>query len=505
MTHSDRLWDLALDQPGSASLQTLRKSLVFTAIILAVTIAVMAFRDVQLAAYPQFATFHAGFVLVVDGIVAFLLFGQFAYRRQLAYAILGVAYLFSALVVLPFLLSFPGALQAEGVVVGGSQSSIWIWHVWHIGFPLIVALALLVHERAPGRIVAQRRVLPMIGGAVAVAVVLAAIVALVVIMFHARLPVMIMPDRVPLTSNFYLGGGIALAATVLALALAVWSGRRRAVLHVWLAVALTAFLGDVVASMTSSGRYTVGWYFGRVESMAAAGILLLVFLSEINHLYYKLGATVGDLFVANRKLSALIGEKGALVAELRLREEKIRQLAYFDPVTELPNRRMLMDRLSHDMGQGARLGHSTALLFLDLDKFKSINDRFGHEAGDALLHQVAERLIGCVRSGDTVSRLGGDEFVVVLPQIAHPDEAIAVAEKVIHALGEPMTVAGRRLDITASIGIALSPPGVKQDPVELLARADAAMYAAKKAGRNGYSFGGEPVDDGPPPRTPGHA
>jgi diguanylate cyclase (GGDEF)-like protein len=241
----------------------------------------------------------------------------------------------------------------------------------------------------------------------------------------------------------------------------------------------------------------MSWYGGRVESMVAAGVLLLVFLAGINRLYFKLGETVGDLFVANRRLAALIGEKDALLAELQRREEEIRQLAYYDLVTELPNRRMLMDRLSHDLAQGNRQGHSTAVLFLDLDKFKAVNDQFGHEAGDALLHEVGTRLSHCVRNSDTVSRLGGDEFVIVLAQIAHPDDAVSAAEKIINALSEPVTIAGQSLRVTTSIGIAIAPPSPRQDAAAVLARADLAMYAAKKAGRNCFRFVDESGQAGP--------
>lgn len=469
VTDSDRQWGLMLDQPGSAGPATLRHGVGFAAIIIAATIVVVSFRHAQLGAFPQFSTFHAGFVFVVDSIVAFLLFGQFAYHRQSSYAILGAAYLFSALVVIPFLFTFPGAFKAEGVVIGGSQSSIWIWHAWHILFPLIVALSLLAHERAAGRIVAVKRVVPYIGWAAAAAAMLALLVAVAVIVFHDRLPVLITPDRVPLTSTFYVVAGIAAVATASSLALALRAARRRSVLHLWLAVALTAFLGDVVANGTSTGRYTVGWYFGRVESMVAAAILLLVFLGEINRLYHRLGATL---------------------TELQGREKEIRRMAYFDPVTDLPNRRLLMDRLNHDLAQANRHGHSTALLFLDMDKFKQVNDEFGHEAGDKLLREVGLRVSRCVRSGDTVSRLAGDEFVIVLPEIAHAHDAQSTAEKVIGVLAEPMTIAGHPLELTTSIGIAIATPDAELSAPELLARADAAMYAAKKAGRNQYCFAG---------------
>jgi diguanylate cyclase (GGDEF)-like protein len=167
-------------------------------------------------------------------------------------------------------------------------------------------------------------------------------------------------------------------------------------------------------------------------------------------------------------------------------------------VTELPNRRMLMDRLSHDLAQGGRLGHSTAVLFLDLDRFKAINDQFGHDVGDQLLREVGARLTRCVRSSDTVARLGGDEFVIVLPQIAHTDDAVSAAEKVLAILGQPVTLAGQPFDVTLSIGIAIAAPGIAQDAAGLLARADAAMYAAKQAGRNCFRFGDESGYRSPP-------
>lgn len=176
MNESDTEWELSLDRPGSAGPATLRSSALLAAVIIVSTIAVVAFRHIQLAAYPQFATFHASIVLVVDGIVAFLLFGQFAYRPLLFYAILAGAYLFSAVVVIPFLLTFPGAFKAEGVVIGAAQSSIWIWHAWHIVFPLHIMLSLLAHHHFAGQLVSARRVAPCIGVAVGAAILLALLV-----------------------------------------------------------------------------------------------------------------------------------------------------------------------------------------------------------------------------------------------------------------------------------------------------------------------------------------
>lgn len=488
MPDLNRYLDLALDQPGSAGPRTLRLSAAFAALIVVVMIAMVIFREAQLGAFPQFVTVHAVFVLVVDSIVAYLLFAQFFYRRQFSYTLLGAAYLFSALIVIPFLFAFPGALAADSVLIGGPQSAIWLWHAWHMLFPLFVGLALLAHARSAGRKVARKQVGPTIGWIVASTTALAMLISIVATAFHDRLPVLLAAGPQPLTPAFYAAGGIAAVLTLWALGLAMRAGRSRSVLHIWLAVALLAFFGDVVASLMSTGRYSMSWYGGRVESMVAAGVLLLVFLAGINRLYFKLGETVGDLYAANRQLAALIGEKDTLLAELQRREDEIRQLAYYDLVTELPNRRMLMDRLSHDLARGSRQGHSTAVLFLDLDKFKAVNDQFGHESGDALLREVGTRLSQCVRSSDTVSRLGGDEFVIVLAQIAHPDDAVSAAEKVIQALSEPVTIAGQQLRVTTSIGIAIAPPNSWQDAAAVLARADLAMYNAKKAGRNCFRF-----------------
>ena len=185
-------------------------------------------------------------------------------------------------------------------------------------------------------------------------------------------------------------------------------------------------------------------------------------------------------------MSDAVDDKERLLAELRSTEERVRKLAYYDVVTELPNRWLLMERLHQALVQGERYRHSTAVLFMDLDNFKRINDTLGHDMGDALLHAVGRCLSRCIRSGDTASRLGGDEFVVVLPEIAQQHDAVIVAEKVIAALNEPLDVMGHHLHVTTSVGIATHTPHDGFDAGELLRRADIAMYAAKKSGRNRY-------------------
>jgi len=168
-------------------------------------------------------------------------------------------------------------------------------------------------------------------------------------------------------------------------------------------------------------------------------------------------------------------------------ERRLAYLAQFDPLTGLANRTLLADRFSQMIVQAKRRGDPLSVLFIDLDDFKLVNDRLGHAAGDALLCQVALRLQTAVRTGDTVARISGDEFAVVLADLARPDDAALVAQKILDRLAEPVMLGGDPTFITASIGIASFP--IDGDYVDaLLGSADAAMYRAKQSGRNAYQF-----------------
>ncbi|MEO7031919.1 MAG: diguanylate cyclase [Herbaspirillum sp.] len=190
---------------------------------------------------------------------------------------------------------------------------------------------------------------------------------------------------------------------------------------------------------------------------------------------------------ANNRATRAIGTN-LDITERKTAEEKIRQLAYYDNVTNLPNRRLLLDRLDQALAQSKRFERSLAIMFLDLDRFKNINDTLGHDVGDEVLKVVAERLVRCIRSGDTVSRQGGDEFVIVLAEIRDPSDAPCVAEKILKSMERPIYIAGQELSVTASIGVSIYPIDGADDMRDLMKKADIAMYAAKKSGRNRVHF-----------------
>jgi diguanylate cyclase (GGDEF)-like protein len=175
------------------------------------------------------------------------------------------------------------------------------------------------------------------------------------------------------------------------------------------------------------------------------------------------------------------------ITDRKRTEEKILQLAYHDSLTGLPNRRLLIDRLKQVLSRDRREKKHAAVLFLDLDKFKSINDTMGHAVGDELLKAVSEGLEKCIREEDTLARHGGDEFIILLHSIERIEDLIQVAERVLSIFKTPFTLKEQKQFITTSIGISIYPQD-GNDPETLLRNADIAMYSAKKDGSNKYKL-----------------
>jgi len=181
------------------------------------------------------------------------------------------------------------------------------------------------------------------------------------------------------------------------------------------------------------------------------------------------------------------------ITDLKHSQARMERMAFYDTLTDLANRRLFGNRLEHSIQHALRAGTRAALLYLDLDQFKRVNDTLGHEAGDELLVAVARRLVDCVRKEDTVARPGGDEFTILLYDIQTPSDAGTVAEKILEQLRKPVMISGHQLVVTTSIGITIIP----DDSVEaniLTKNADLAMYRAKERGRNNYQYYSEEMN-----------
>lgn len=200
----------------------------------------------------------------------------------------------------------------------------------------------------------------------------------------------------------------------------------------------------------------------------------------------------GDVYVEELSIHMVRDEHGqpthhvgtfSDISERKIAEEHVQHMAHYDLLTDLPNRTLITDRLKQTLIKAKRNKERMALMFLDLDKFKPVNDTLGHAIGDLLLKEVAKRLLCCVRESDTVARIGGDEFVVLLPVIESEQDAMVVAEKIQHALGNLFELAGHTINIAASVGIAIYPDHGDDEKI-LIKSADIAMYHAKRSGHS---------------------
>lgn len=206
--------------------------------------------------------------------------------------------------------------------------------------------------------------------------------------------------------------------------------------------------------------------------------------SELASLRQALATSQLQIKAAQRRVEVLARSNRRLKAKLASFAKKIecaRHFAYHDELTGLPNRSLLLDRLSQAMIQAARQHKQVALLFADLNGFKSVNDRLGHAAGDKLLCKVAERLLACIRGADTACRYGGDEFVIMLPEFDGGESASGVVDKIRAHLAVPYAIGGDAITVTASIGVAIYPDDA-DNREDLIRHADCAMYASRAQG-----------------------
>jgi len=465
--------NLALDEEEFSGGMTVWVSTTLVAVIIALGVGVIFYGDIPLPEFPQFVPLHVAFVFLLDAITAFLLFGQFHYRRLLLYLLLASGYLFNAMISIPFLLAFPGGLQTEGGLIGGPQSAIWLWHYWHIIFPILVTSAIVVHRVTNGLQLTRPRLWPISLLAMATVMLAVGVLTLTVTHGHDSLPVLIdVTHKPPLTTSFYWAGGIAALITLIALSLTLFHGRRHIVLYLWLAVAMAAFLADIAASLSANARYTVGWYFGRIESVIAASILLMVFLGEILRLYHRLRS-------ANSMLLRLVEENENSRAILAQKNRELERHSRTDHLTRFLNRQAIEGELVQAIKSAQRHGRPFSLILFDLDQFKKINDNFGHNNGDEVLRILGREIKMRLRDSDLTGRWGGEEFLILCSEtdLANATAFAEELRKLIYDIDFPLPS-----PLSASFGVVQFRKG--EEAEELIGRVDECLYLAKSGGRN---------------------
>jgi diguanylate cyclase (GGDEF)-like protein len=423
--------------------------------------AVIPFARLPLPKLTAFIPSYESALAINDLVTAALLFGQINRRRSRAFLALACGYLFNATMIALHALSFPGVFSATGLLGATDQTTAWLFVFWHGGFPLFVlGYALLPVQDHASDYLHRRSGNAILFGIIGVVAAVAAL-TLLATAGHSLLP------RIIENGNFtpMISSGVSPMLMVLSAAalFALWWRPERAAIDVWLMVVMSAWLLDLTLSaVVSSSRYDLGWYAGRSYGFLAACCLLIVLLFEMNQLY--------------RRLTDALSVAQTLEEHLTYRAEN-------DSLTGLPNRALFYDRLETAIARCQRSKQLMALLYLDIDSFKAINDNLGHAAGDELLRSFARRLLQCVRVSDTAARLGGDEFTIILENLASREAAQGFIDKLMAALRRPY--GANDIHATASVGIAFFTGGeIKADG--LLKRADAALYLAKHRGRNGY-------------------
>ena len=237
----------------------------------------------------------------------------------------------------------------------------------------------------------------------------------------------------------------------------------------------------------SSGRQSSEFYAELWQSLQAEG----QWQGEIWNRHKD-----GHIYAEILSITKLFDESGQLthylamfldISRLKAHEEELRQIAHYDVLTGIPNRRLLQDRMRQDLARARRSERQLAVCYLDLDGFKPINDKYGHAIGDLVLIEITQRIQATMREVDTLARLGGDEFVLLITELSDTDEIDKILERVLRTVSAPILIEGKEMGVTASIGVTLFPKhGI--DPDTLLRCADQAMYQAKRDGRNRYVF-----------------
>jgi diguanylate cyclase (GGDEF)-like protein len=420
--------------------------------------------------WPKVAAFLPAYqtsLIIAYIVTGYLIFAQYKVTRSVALLYLSGGCFYTAAILLAQFLTFPGMFLEQGPLFGGSQTTIWLWCFWHIGPSVGIFLYVFSEWLRPNYTVDDTASAAR-SFAIVLVVVFAATMSSVTL-FHDYLPVLDVKGNFGRIASTGIGPAIELIAAA-ALILLWRTTKFRTVLQVWLGVALFALLCDNVITMLGGDRLSVGWYVGRLNALISAIVIMFVYLGEIKRAYLTSAVAAQQM--------------AASCAELEVAVEQ----ALIDDLTGLPGRALFLKQAEHIRLRNGAAGMSTAVLFLDLDGFKAINDQFGHGYGDTVLVRFAEVLRSCLRETDIAGRFGGDEFVVCLtaPSLHIDATAARIAERIVQEIGK----------LGDGIGCSVGSKCCGADGLELeavLRQADKAMYAHKQRSKGRLAMqGGKP-------------
>lgn len=441
---------LTLDAPRALSHRTKVWQWAGVASYFAVVIWAVVFNAHPLPRIPSAVLVHTTIGAFICGVTALLMFSQARSSCQRGYLWAGMTFLYMAGTLAVFPLFFPGALIADEQILGNPQSPLTLNIAWHIAFPvgLTVATWMLyadrLRHRRPSLTIQQQW-----AGFLATILATVVTVLLVTVVPDGVLPEVMNSAEGKATLAVWLEVLVVLLAFVF-LIVAFYCARSGSVIGRWLAGTALLAVGESVVNVATIQRYTVGWYFSRWMWLVAASLLLVSLIWHLSRM--------------DRANSAL---------------------ATIDSLTGADSRLAFLSSVHREVGRLRAVSGQVAMLWIDLDGFKGINDQLGHEAGDEVLRSIVERLGQQVRLTDHVGRLGGDEFGVLLCDYPSREQVRRVAERLLAAVRTPIRYDDTDLQVTAAVGIATAPDDA-QTGEELLLHADLAMYAAKKAGGDGW-------------------
>ena len=446
-----------------------RYALIAVAISALIFLAAAPFAKMPLAQMPAFIPIYVSWLVIGDLITAALLFGQFNVLRSWPLLIVAGGYLFTACITAAYAIVFPGLFAPPGLFGSGGQTTSAMYMFWHAGFPLVLMVYSRFKVRGPRADSYASPYLRQNGrGAVfsTIAVVLAIVLGYTAFATAGSeyLPAFLDGNRTTDLGRSVLYGVWLLSLLALVV---LWRSKPHTVLDMWLLVVMCVWLFDIaLAALLNTGRYDLGWYFGRIYGLLAASCLLIVLLVEDGKQYAELVKLSVALNTANNQLA---------------------HLSRHDGLTELANRRFFDEYLAAQIAVARRYQRTLALVMCDVDHFKAYNDHYGHPAGDACLQKVAIALQSCChRPADKAARYGGEEFALVLPDtdLAGATRMAEVARDAVHRMHIPHVHSSAGPHVSISCGVAVFKLEGDMSAQQLITAADQCLYQAKALGRN---------------------